>query len=53
MEKAKMTWPGACSAAEKFLPYLDAHWPQYVEEMKGTPSPSLIAHQSLNPSHDL
>lgn len=33
--KSKMDWPTVILHAEKFLPVLEADWPELVEEMKG------------------
>ena len=30
-----MDWVAVCMEAEKFLPYLKLHEPQYVAEMRG------------------
>jgi isopenicillin-N N-acyltransferase like protein len=31
----KLAWPDVLSTALKFLPYLSARWPAYVEEVRG------------------
>jgi isopenicillin-N N-acyltransferase-like protein len=33
--KASLTWPEACTFATQFTPFLTAHFPAYLEEMRG------------------
>ncbi|EHY52953.1 hypothetical protein HRR83_006215 [Exophiala dermatitidis] len=34
-QRTKLSWPQVRDVARKFLPWLDARYPEYVEEMKG------------------
>jgi Mn-dependent DtxR family transcriptional regulator len=43
MKMAKLDWARVEAAAEKWKPFLDDKYPQYVEEMQGGSKPKLGA----------
>ncbi|CAK7263011.1 hypothetical protein SEPCBS119000_000266 [Sporothrix epigloea] len=45
--KAGMDWPATTRAARKFMPLLEASWPQLVEEMRGIADGAAVPFDSI------
>lgn len=35
LDMAKLAWPAVCTEAQKWQPFLEREYPQYIEEMRG------------------
>jgi isopenicillin-N N-acyltransferase like protein len=45
--KCKMDWEAVKAFASKYEPYLQRHWPQYIEEMQGVANGAGVTYEDI------
>lgn len=45
--KCRMDWEEVKTFALKYQPYLEQHWPQYIEEMQGVAKGARVAYSDI------